>query len=150
MIRWKATVAIAAIAALALTGCAGDGGDTSQGGEGGRADKLTLVAIASPTSYDIGQGAEWGNRSAFFEAVFDTVLHINSEGEVEPWLAESWEYNEDNTELTLKLRTDAKFSDGTPVDAEAVVASLEYFRDGSAPQAASVAGNEYSAPDASR
>ena len=149
MIRWKATVAIAAIAALALTGCAGDGGDTSQGGEGGRADKLTLVAIASPTSYDIGQGAEWGNRSAFFEAVFDTVLHINSEGEVEPWLAESWEYNEDNTELTLKLRTDAKFSDGTPVDAEAVVASLEYFRDGSAPQAASVAGNEYSAPDAS-
>ncbi len=74
MFRWKATAALAVVAALALTGCA-DGGE-SGGGSGSsseRADRLTLITIAAPTSYDIGAGAEWGNRSEYFEAVFDTL-----------------------------------------------------------------------------
>ncbi len=150
MIRWKKAAAAAAIAvttALLVTSCAG--GSSDGGGGDSSADRLTLTAIASPTSYDISQGAEWGNRSPFFEAVFDTLLRANSAGELEPSLAESWEYNADNTVLTLKIRDGVTFSDGTPVDAEAVVASLEYFRDGSSPQAGTVAGNEYSASDAS-
>lgn len=148
MIRWKKAAAAAAIAvttALLVTSCAG--GSSDGGGGDSAADRLTLIAIAAPTSYDITKGAEWGNRSGFFEAVFDTLLHTNSAGEIEPWLATAWEYNADNTELTLTIRDDATFTDGTPVDADAVVASLEAYRDGTSPQAASMAGNEYSAPD---
>ena len=148
MFRWKATAATLAIAALALTGCAGAAGDGSGAGDSGRADRLTLTAIIGPTSYDIGQGAEYGNRSPFFQAVFDTLLQKNSAGEIEPWLATAWEYNEDNTVLTLTLRDDVEFTDGTPLDADAVVASLERFRDGTAPQAATFAGKEFAAPDA--
>ncbi|WP_347976921.1 ABC transporter substrate-binding protein [Microbacterium sp. ProA8] len=147
MFRWKATAATIAIAAIALTGCAG-GGDDSGTSDSGRADRLTLTAIIGPTSYDIGQGAEYGNRSPFFQAVFDTLLQKNGEGEIEPWLATDWEYNEDNTVLTLTLRDDVEFTDGTPLDAEAVVASLERFRDGTAPQAATLAGKEFAATDA--
>jgi peptide/nickel transport system substrate-binding protein len=44
--------------------------------------------------------------------------------EYEPQLAESWEYNSDNTVLTFHLRKNAKFHDGTPVNAEAVKYSL--------------------------
>ena len=40
-------------------------------------------------------------------------------------LAESWEFSEDGTTLTLTLRDDATFQDGTPVDAAAVKANLE-------------------------
>jgi peptide/nickel transport system substrate-binding protein len=148
MFRWKATAATIAIAALALTGCAGAGDDGSGGSESGRADRLTLTAIIGPTSYDIGQGAEYGNRSPFFQAVFDTLLQKNSAGEIEPWLATEWEYNEDNTVLTLTLRDDVEFTDGTPLDADAVVASLERFRDGTSPQAATLAGKEFAAADA--
>ena len=147
MFRWKATAATIAIAAIALTGCAG-GGDDSGTSDSGRADRLTLTAIIGPTSYDIGQGAEYGNRSPFFQAVFDTLLQKNGEGEIEPWLATDWEYNEDNTVLTLTLRDDVEFTDGTPLDAEAVVGSLERFRDGTAPQAATLAGKEFAASDA--
>lgn len=147
MFRWKATAATIAIAAIALTGCAG-GGDDSGTSDTGRADRLTLTAIIGPTSYDIGQGAEYGNRSPFFQAVFDTLLQKNGEGEIEPWLATEWEYNEDNTVLTLTLRDDVEFTDGTPLDAEAVVASLERFRDGTSPQAATLAGKEFAATDA--
>ena len=148
MFRWKATAATIAIAALALTGCAGAGDDGSGASESGRADRLTLTAIIGPTSYDIGQGAEYGNRSPFFQAVFDTLLQKNAAGEIEPWLATEWEYNDDNTVLTLTLRDDVEFTDGTPLDAEAVVASLERFRDGTAPQAATLAGKEFAAVDA--
>ena len=147
MFRWKATAATIAIAAIALTGCAG-GGDDAGTSDSGRADRLTLTAIIGPTSYDIGQGAEYGNRSPFFQAVFDTLLQKNGEGEIEPWLATDWEYNEDNTVLTVTLRDDVEFTDGTPLDAEAVVASLERFRDGTAPQAATLAGKEFAAVDA--
>ena len=147
MFRWKATAATIAIAAIALTGCAG-GGDDSGTSDSGRADRLTLTAIIGPTSYDIGSGAEYGNRSPFFQAVFDTLLQKNGEGEIEPWLATDWEYNEDNTVLTLTLREDVEFTDGTPLDAEAVVASMERFRDGTSPQAATLAGKEFAATDA--
>ena len=147
MFRWKATAATIAIAAIALTGCAG-GGDDAGTSDSGRADRLTLTAIIGPTSYDIGQGAEYGNRSPFFQAVFDTLLQKNGEGEIEPWLATDWEYNEDNTVLTVTLRDDVEFTDGTPLDADAVVGSLERFRDGTAPQAATLAGKEFAAVDA--
>ena len=147
MFRWKATAATIAIAALALTGCAGAGDDGSGASESGRADRLTLTAIIGPTSYDIGQGAEYGNRSPFFQAVFDTLLQKNAAGEIEPWLATDWEYNGDNTVLTLTLRDDATFTDGEPVDADAVVGSLERFRDGTSPQAATLAGKEFAAVD---
>lgn len=149
MFRWKATAAVAVIAALALTGCAG--GDTptdGNGGDGSRADRLTLISIAAPTSYNIAEGAEWGNRSEFFEAVFDTLLTKDASGEIQPGVATEWSYNEDNTVLTLTLRDDVTFTDGTPLDAEAVITSMEAFRDGTAPQAATMAGKEYAAVDA--
>jgi ABC-type dipeptide transport system, periplasmic component len=146
MFRWKATAAALAVTVLALTGCAG--GDDSNGGDSGRADRLTLTAIIGPTSYDIGAGAEYGNRSPFFQAVYDTLLQKDGAGEIEPWLATAWEYNEDNTVLTLTLRDDVTFTDGEPLDAEAVVASLERFRDGTAPQAATMLGKEFAAVDA--
>ncbi len=145
MFRWKATAALAVAAALTLTGCAGDNTGSGTGGEGAQ---LTLGAIAAPTSYDIGAGAEYGNRSPFFQAVFDTILQKNAQGEIEPWLATKWEYNADNTVLTLTLRDDVTFSDGTKLDADAVVASLERFRDGTSPQAATLAGKTFAAPDA--
>ncbi|MDF2509752.1 MAG: peptide transporter substrate-binding protein, partial [Microbacterium sp.] len=100
MFRWKATAALAVVASLALAGCAGSADDGGRSSDSGRADRLTLIAIAAPTSYDVGQGAEYGNRSVFFQAVFDTLLQKNGEGEIEPWLATDWEYNEDNTVLT--------------------------------------------------
>lgn len=147
MFRWKATAAVAVVAALALTGCAGGETETT-GSDGGRADRLTLISIVAPTSYDIGAGAEWGNRSEFFEAVFDTLLRKDASGEIQPNLATEWSYNDDNTVLTLTLRDDVTFTDDTKLDAEAVVGSLERFRDGTSPQAATLAGKEFAATDA--
>ena len=43
---------------------------------------------------------------------------------IQPWLAESWEISDDKLTWTFKIR-DVKFSNGRPLTAEAVKASLE-------------------------
>ncbi|WP_341994700.1 ABC transporter substrate-binding protein [Microbacterium sp. LWH7-1.2] len=147
-LRWKVSAATVAIAALALTGCAGAGEDGSASSGSGRADQLTIATSAAPASYDISEGGDYGNRSPFFQAVFDTLLQKDSSGEIEPWLATEWSYNDDNTVLTLTLRDDVEFTDGTKLDADAVAASLAYVRDGSGPLASGLAGKEFTALDA--
>lgn len=132
MFRWKATAATIAIAALALTGCAAGGDSGSGDGSGG--DTLTLGAILAPTTLDPA-GAEWGNRAPFYQAVFDTLLLATPEGTIEPWLASEWAYNEDNTVLTLTLRDDVTFSDGSELTADVVVKNLQRFKDGTSPDA---------------
>nr|WP_256219581.1 ABC transporter substrate-binding protein [Selenomonas ruminantium] len=44
---------------------------------------------------------------------------------VQPWLAESWSISDDHTTWTFKIREGVKFSNGTPLTAEAVKASIE-------------------------
>ena len=46
-----------------------------------------------------------------------------------PWLAESMDYNDDFTELTITLRPEAKWSDGTPVTSADVVFTLQGQKD---------------------
>src|SRR5262245_2854120 len=56
--------------------------------------------------------------------IYDTLIRPGKDGTtLEPGLAESWTSNADGTEFVFKLR-DAKFSDGAPVTADDVIASL--------------------------
>lgn len=47
--------------------------------------------------------------------------------EVEPWIAESWTTNANKTEYTFKLRPNVTFSDGTPLDANAVAKNFDTY-----------------------
>src|SRR5476649_932020 len=46
---------------------------------------------------------------------------------IEPWIAESWTTNGDKTEYTFKLRPGVTFSDGTPLDANAVAKNFDTY-----------------------
>ena len=50
-------------------------------------------------------------------------------GEYENWLAESWEYNADFTELTMKLRKGIMWHDGQPFTSKDVVFTFNLCRD---------------------
>lgn len=68
-----------------------------------------------------------GGGSALL-AVYDSLVTFNDATQkYEPQLAKSLRANPDNTEWTLDLRPDVKFTDGTPVDADAVMGSIERF-----------------------
>ena len=55
----------------------------------------------------------------------DTLLTKDLEGGFTSGLAESWEASEDGLTWTFNLKPNVTFHDGTPLDAEAVKASLE-------------------------
>ncbi len=55
------------------------------------------------------------------EPLFEYPYPILTSGPVEPNLAESWEFNDDGTVLTVHLRQGIKWSDGEPFTAEDVM-----------------------------
>ncbi|MBN3230181.1 TIGR04028 family ABC transporter substrate-binding protein [Pectobacterium brasiliense] len=60
--------------------------------------------------------------------ITDKLTYQNPETlEVEPWIAESWTVNADNTEYTFKIRPGVSFSDGTPLDANAVAKNFDTY-----------------------
>ncbi|TKT78243.1 ABC transporter substrate-binding protein [Aquamicrobium sp. LC103] len=57
--------------------------------------------------------------------LYDGLTSVEPDGSIVPALAESWEVSPDAREVTYKLRDDATFSDGSPVEAGDVVYSVE-------------------------
>ncbi|WP_210480143.1 ABC transporter substrate-binding protein [Naasia sp. SYSU D00948] len=138
MFRLKRAAAVALAATLALAGCAAGGGETgggdgSGGGDGG-GGTLTWGVIA-PASTFAQKDMRWANESPYGQAVYDSLLRANPDFEVEPNLATEWEYNEDNTVLTLTLRDDVTFTNGETLTAEDAAASLLAFKGGASPNA---------------
>ncbi|MEQ3554071.1 ABC transporter substrate-binding protein [Pseudonocardia nematodicida] len=124
--RLVAAVALTAATAT-LAACAG-GTNTTAGG-GGAADKLTLAVSLDSGAWEPAL-LQNGHQAQYWNAVYDTLLHMEPDTTVVPGMAETFEYNDDNTVLTLGLREGITFSDGTPFDAEAVKANIENLRDG--------------------
>lgn len=112
--------ATATATALALTACSSD----AQEPTAAAAHNLALAVVTPPNSLDPAQLAD-GQQMFVWGSVFDTLLYKeNKTGELKPNAAESWEYNEDGTQLTLKLRKGMTFSNGRPVTAKAVEATM--------------------------
>lgn len=61
--------------------------------------------------------------------LFESLVKINEEGDIEPWLAESWEISEDGTEYKFKLREDVNFTDGEKFNAETAKANFDAILD---------------------
>ncbi|MCU1481799.1 MAG: peptide transporter substrate-binding protein [Subtercola sp.] len=128
--------AVAVVVALGLTGCAAGNSDTSStGGSGGT---LNLGQIITVSTFAAAQ-SNWANESPYMQAVYDTILTADTTGAIQPGLATAWKYNADNTVLTLTIRSDVKFTDGTALDASAVAQNLVRFRDGAGPNASYLA-----------
>ncbi len=58
-------------------------------------------------------------------SIYDTLIRLDDRGTPVPGLAESWTRNADLTDLTLKLRPNVVFHDGTKLTAQTVVATFE-------------------------
>ncbi|CAM2783970.1 ABC transporter substrate-binding protein [Prescottella defluvii] len=143
----KSLTAVMVAGALALAGCAssessgsGESGDTrtppavglvgeQAGDPTGSTPQLTfsvqaLAAVLDPAK-TAARGGSGGDELA---AVYDVLLRYDGDtNEYEPRLAESLTGNDAGTVWTLKLRPGVTFSDGTPLDANAVVASIDRY-----------------------
>ncbi|RBY92974.1 ABC transporter substrate-binding protein [Blastococcus sp. TF02A-30] len=119
-------------AALAVTAC---GGGDSGGGDGGGGSSAAeanpdaeLIFFDASGNETLDPAHPQNNSSLSYEsllAIYDRLIHLDDQGEPIPGLAEEWSYNDDLTQFTMTLREGATFHDGTPVDAEAVIANFD-------------------------
>jgi peptide/nickel transport system substrate-binding protein len=73
-------------------------------------DPITTTAFATRT---------------FGYMVWDTLVGMDSKGEMRPQMLESWEVSEDGLTYSFKLRPGLKWTDGTPVTSADCIASLK-------------------------
>ncbi|MCS5734158.1 ABC transporter substrate-binding protein [Herbiconiux daphne] len=116
------TAAIITAATLLVSGCAASSGASSGGDD---AQPTTLRwAFSLPTSWD-PVTSRTGNDINTVSLAYASLTQIDKDGNVLPSLAESWKYSDDGKNVTFTLRPDLVFTDGTPLDAEAVKAFFE-------------------------
>jgi peptide/nickel transport system substrate-binding protein len=120
---------LTATSALAFAALVATAGVTPALGEDGAHDGGDVVFLIDslgdswiPNNSAISsfQGHIWGH-------VTDKLLYVDADGKGSPWIAERWEQNDNATEFTLHLKTGVTFSDGSPLDAAAVVANLDIW-----------------------
>ncbi|WP_436773003.1 ABC transporter substrate-binding protein [Yinghuangia sp. YIM S09857] len=127
---------VAGLAALALTATAcgsddkdaGSGGaSSSPGGEAKAGGKMTMLAVQDSKTLDVFRTSYVAVADEpRLAALYDPLFYIDTKtGKVEPHMGESLATTDGGATWTLKLRPGVKFSDGTPLDAEAVKLNYE-------------------------
>jgi peptide/nickel transport system substrate-binding protein len=133
----RGAFALVAVVALALTACSSSSSSTSPKAAPTGGTLYLADGQIAPSSYNPWSAGYGINNTLWFsQALYDSLVTLNSNAQPEPSLATSWQQS--GNSLTLQLRTGVKFSDGTPVNASAVAANLDYG-------AANPAGNECNA-----
>jgi peptide/nickel transport system substrate-binding protein len=61
--------------------------------------------------------------------VFDPILILDEEGNLKPWIAESYEFAKDDTWVKFKLREDVYFTNGVQLTADDLIFTFERLRD---------------------
>lgn len=113
---------VAMVLVFVLAGCggSGNGGGSTGPTKGGTlnvgldSDVVTLDPLKSSALVD---------REAMFN-IYDTLVRIDAKNVVQPDLATSWSYTTP-TQLVFTLQSGIKFQDGTPFNADAVVANIQ-------------------------
>lgn len=114
-------VGTGAASAALLGGCVG-------GGDDGQGRILRLGATSGPVSLDpYLQNLDPVNLW-YLQLAYDPLIRLDPEtAEERPALATAWEYaDSEHTRFQLQIREGVEFHDGTKLDAQAVVGSLQY------------------------
>jgi peptide/nickel transport system substrate-binding protein len=87
--------------------------------------------IVNPTNLNIYLTSSWNHqREITDKTVFEDLMYTNlNTGEIVPWQAESFTYNDAFTAITVKLRSGITWSDGQPFTSKDVKYTLEMLRD---------------------
>lgn len=120
------TASLLTVAAL-LTGCSG-GGASSSGPSKQNSDVLNIALNTAPNTLDPALGGNGDPIVIPYELAYEPLIYRLPDGSYGPGLATEFGYTDDqNKVFELTLRKGVTFSDGSPLTADAVKASLEYY-----------------------
>ncbi|HLG63804.1 MAG TPA: ABC transporter substrate-binding protein [Ktedonosporobacter sp.] len=75
--------------------------------------------------FNTNQGGDYGAQGLLYEELYFTNLYT---GQASAWLASNESYSNDLTQLTFKLRTDVKWSDGQPFSSNDVKFTFDLMK----------------------
>jgi ABC-type transport system substrate-binding protein len=139
------------------TACGGDdGGDDATDDTADDTEQQLDVQTGGKLVYGIDAESDGYNPQSkrFAQAghtvassVFDPLASFDEDGQVVPYLAESFTANDDYTQWTIGLRPDVMFHSNKPMDAASVVAILEAARTGLVTSSSFIGVNSVTAVD---
>jgi peptide/nickel transport system substrate-binding protein len=126
----RSALSMLALSAVLLTACSSPEGATgpADAGPPRAGGALRLGLSAAPDCVDPQQTATNPALNVARQLVDSLTDQDPATGEIKPWLAEKWETSPDSTAFTFHLRQGATFSDGTPLDANAVKTNLDQVK----------------------
>jgi peptide/nickel transport system substrate-binding protein len=89
---------------------------------------LVRAMTSEPATLD-PQGAPSSGLSLVMPYLYDTLVIRDRDNQIHPLLAQSWETAEDGTTVTMVIREGLIFHDGTVLDAAAVKATFDRFKE---------------------
>ncbi len=92
-----------------------------------RNNVLTVGMSDEPFTLDPATGVA-GTDYPYLYSMFDRLIDFEPSLTLKPGLASAWKFSPDMRTLELTIRDGVKFHDGTPLNAEAVRASLMHFK----------------------
>ena len=101
------------------------------------AAKTLTLQFTAPVSLNPALEGTFQSDIDFGALAYDSLIFQLPNGTYIPDLATKWGYaaGSDNKTFNLTIRSGVTFSDGSPLTADAVVASLNYFKKANGPQA---------------
>lgn len=146
--RWKrSAIGALAVAAVALSGCTSASESTESSPAASAASSAAPseapsedVAASDPNATITVGAAQafpqlnpairtFAYEETLFPLLWTSLTQTLEDGTTGPLLAESWTSNADATEWTFTLVPGATFSDGSPITADEVKQSFEYYLD---------------------
>jgi peptide/nickel transport system substrate-binding protein len=134
----RVVLGVAALAVLVPTVAACSSGSPSGGGTAADAaagspkdgGNLTFLIqefpagwVSSESNISSYEGNLWGE-------ITDKLVYVSDTGAVSPWIATSWQTEDNATKYILHLKPGVTFSDGTPLNAAAVVDNITLWAKG--------------------
>lgn len=146
MARWNrlrraalGAVALAAVAIL-VTACGGSS-SSSKGGSGSGSSSaatgtpkdggsLTFLIQQFPAGWVSSVSSFSSYEGNLWREIADNLVYVSSTGKVSPWLLSSWQSKDNAKKFILHIKPGITFSDGEPLDAQAVIDNLNLWAHG--------------------
>ncbi len=118
--QWSVLSVFLFLLVFLFTACGSTGPSSTTNSKFG--GKLNVGLASDAVTLDPLQSTALVDRQVMLN-LYDTLVKVDAQNNIQPELATSWQFNTP-TQLTFTLRTDVKFTDGTPFDANAVVFNI--------------------------
>ena len=130
----RALLGVAALAALVLliAACASSGssGDSAAAGQPKEGGNLTFLIQEFPTGWVSSESNISSYEGNLWGEITDKLVYVANTGQVSPWIATSWQTQDNAEKYILHLKPGVTFSDGEPLNAAAVVDNITRWAKG--------------------